>query len=216
MGMNLEPQSRARRKLVAAARVSARTFKARGIAGLPPALFMTDPVRTPDPESIVAGLPSGFGVVYRHFGAPGHERVARRLVDLCRSRGLILLIAADPELAARVGADGVHWPFRLKRSVRRWRGRFWLQTISAHSGRELRATAGLPVEAVLVSTVFSSSSPSAGSAMGPLRLARLAALSKKPVYALGGVSAETAGSVSRWSGYAAVEGMAAFGPEIRT
>lgn len=214
--MTLEPQSRARRKLVAAARVSARTFKARGVASLPPALFVTDPIRTPDPETVAASLPCGFGVVYRHFGAPGRDRVAKRLVDICRRRGLILLIAADPELATRVRADGVHWPFRLRRSVRRWRGRFFLQTVSAHSGRELRAVAGLPVEAVLVSKVFASSSPGAGSAMGPLRFARLTALSEKPAYALGGLTAETAGSVSRWSGYAAVEGLAAFGQKIRT
>ncbi|MGA1342302.1 MAG: thiamine phosphate synthase [Hyphomonas sp.] len=214
--MNLEPQSRARRKLGAAARKSGRTLKARGVASLPPALFVTDPVRTPDPEIIAAGLPRGFGVVYRHFGAPGHASVAKRLAAICRPRGVILLIAADPQLAARVGADGVHWPFRLRQNVRRWRSRFGLQTLSAHSGRELRAIAGLPVEAVLVSTVFASRSPSAGSAMGPLRFARLAALSEKPVYALGGITAETAGSVSRWSGYAAVEGLTAFRPQIRT
>lgn len=214
--MSLEPQSRARRKLAAAARASARTFAARGAAGLPPALFLTDPARTPEPETIAARLPRGVGVVYRHFGAPDRKSVALRLAGICRARGLVLLIAADPALALQVDADGVHWPFRLKGEARRWRSRFRLQTLSAHSARELRVAEGLPVDAVLLSTVFASRSPSAGAAMGAHRFARLAAGSVKPVYALGGVTAETAGRVAGWAGVAAVEGLAVFGPEIRT
>jgi len=214
--MSLEPQSRARRKLAAAARISARTFAARGAGALPPALFLTDPARTPEPETIAARLPRGFGVVYRHFGAPDREGVALRLARVCRARGLLLLIAADPDLAMRVGADGVHWPFRLGQMARRWRGRFGLQTVSAHSGRELRAAAGLPVEAVLLSAVFASNSPSAGQPMGARRFARRAARSAKPVYALGGITAQTAGRIAAWGGIAAVEGLAVFGPEIRT
>ena len=214
--MSLEPQSRARRKLVAAARASAHTFAGRGAAGLPPALFVTDPARTPAPETIAARLPRGFGVVYRHFGAPDREVVAQRLAGICRAQGLVLLVAADPALALQVDADGVHWPFRLRDQARRWRSRFRLQTLSAHSGRELRAAAGFSVDAVLLSTVFASRSPSAGRGMGALRFAKLAAPATKPVYALGGLTAETAGQISRWAGFAAVEGMAVLGPEIRT
>ena len=209
--MSLEPQSRARRKLAAAARASARTFAARGAGSLPPALFLTDPARTPEPETIAARLPRGFGVVYRHFGAPDRQSVALRLAEVCKARGLVLLIAADPALALQVDANGVHWPFRLRDEARRWRSRFRLQTLSAHSARELRAAAGFPVDAVLLSTVFASRSPSAGAAMGALRFTQLAARSVKPVYALGGVTAETAGRISGSAGFAAVEGMAVSG-----
>jgi thiamine-phosphate pyrophosphorylase len=216
MSMSLEPQSRARRKLIAAARASARTFAARGAGGLPPALFLTDPARAPEPETIAARLPQGFGVVYRHFGAPDRKSVVLRLAGICRARGLVLLIAADPALALQVDADGVHWPFRLRGEARRWRSRFRLQTLSAHSGRELRAAAGFPVDAVLLSTVFASRSPSAGSAIGALRFAKLAAGSVKPVYALGGLTAETAGLVAPWAGFASVDGMSAFTGATRT
>jgi thiamine-phosphate pyrophosphorylase len=216
MRMSLEPQSRARRKLVAAARASARTFAARGSGGLPPALFVTDPARTPEPETIAARLPRGFGVVYRHFGAADRGVVARRLAGICRARGLVLLVAADPALALQADADGVHWPFRLRGQARLWRSRFRLQTLSAHSGRELRAAAGFPVDAVLLSTVFASRSPSAGPGMGALRFAKLAAPAAKPVYALGGMTAQTACQVAISGGFAAVEGLALFGPEIRT
>ncbi len=204
--MSVEPQSRARRKLVAAARRSACILP----PALPPAFFVTDPGRTPDPETIANGLPPGFGVVYRHFGAAEKLDVARRLAAVCRVRGLAFLVAADPELAAAVMADGVHWPFRLAHQVRRWRSRFAVQTASAHSGRELRACRTLPVDAVIVSTVFSSNSASAGAPLGALRFRLLAAEAENPVYALGGITAETAGRIAGSAGFAAVEGMRAF------
>lgn len=205
--MSLEPQSRARRKLAAAARLAARHMP----EGMPPALFVTDPARTPQPEQIIAGLPRGWGVVYRHFGAPDRNTVAASLAKLCRKRQLRLLIAADPLLAAKVDAEGVHWPFWMRREVRRWRGRFRLQTMSAHSAGELRIAARFPVDAVLVSTVFPSRSPSAGRAMGGLRFRKLAREASLPVYALGGVTADNAQVAAAAAGFAAVDGMAPCG-----
>jgi len=206
MSMSLEPRNRAQRKLIAAARKSA--------AHLPPALpgafFVTDPARTPDPCAIVRGLPAGFGVIYRHFAAMDRAEVAASLASICGKRGLTLLIAADPDLAMRVRADGVHWPHRMRQEARHWRGRFDLQTISAHSGRELRAISGLPVNAVLLSTVFASRSASAGRAMGAVKFRDLVRGAGLPVYALGGVTAENAGSAAKGAGFAAVDGMRPF------
>lgn len=210
--MNLEPQSRAQRKLIAAARLSA--------AHLPPALpaawFVTDPARTPDPTAIARGLPAGSGIIYRHFGAADREDVAKALAGICGRCRLAFLVAADPGLAAKVGADGVHWPFRLRQGARKWQTRFALQTVSAHCGRELRIADRLPVDGVLLSTVFASRSPSAGPALGALRFRRLGREAWLPVYALGGVTPENAGRVTGAGGFAAVDAMAAFGPEIRT
>jgi thiamine-phosphate pyrophosphorylase len=210
--MSLEPQSRAQRKLIAAARLSAAQLS----PALPPAWFVTDPARTPDPAAIARGLPAGSGVIYRHFGAADREGVAKELAGICGRRGLAFLVAADPGLAAKLGADGVHWPFRLRNEARRWQTRFAVQTVSAHSVRELRVAAGLPVDGVLLSTVFASRSASAGPALGALKFRRLARDAGLPVYALGGVTPENAGRVAGAAGFAAVDGMAAFGPEIRT
>lgn len=205
--MSVEPQSRARRKLLAAARRSAGALG----PALPPALFVTDPARIADPRVIANGLPAGFGMVYRHFGAPARAQVAEDLARICRRRGVALLIAADPALAMKVNADGVHWPFRLRQGARRWQGRFALQTVSAHSGRELRAAARLPVDAAVLSTVFASGSASAGAAMGAGRFIQRVKAAGVPVYALGGVTAENAGRIAGCAGFAAVEGMRPFG-----
>ena len=209
--MSLEPQSRAQRKLVAAARLSASHLP----PALPPAWFVTDPARTPDPAAIASGIPAGFGVIYRHFGAADREGVARALAGICRRRGLAFLVAADPGLAVKVGADGIHWPFRLRHGARRWQTRFAVQMVSAHSGREMRVAAALPVDGVLLSTVFASRSASAGTAMGALRFRQLVRDAGLTVYALGGVTPENAGAIAGAAGFAAVDGMAAFGPEIR-
>jgi len=210
--MSLEPQSRAQRKLIAAARVSAAHLP----PALPPAWFVTDPARTKDPAAIARRLPPSFGVIFRHFGAPDRESVAQALAGICARRQLAFLIAADPELAAKAGADGVHWPFWLRTEARRWRTRFPLQTLSAHSAQELRSARGLPVDAILLSTAFASRSATAGSALGALRFRTLAAEASVPVYALGGINPENAGRVADVAGLAAVEGMAVFGQEIRT
>lgn len=204
--MSLEPRNRAQRKLIAAARTSAAHLT----PALPRAFFVTDPARTPDPCAIAHGLPAGFSVIYRHFGAGDRAEVASKLAAICGKQHLKLLIAADPALAIQVRADGVHWPHRMRREARKWRERFELQTLSAHSGQELRIAGGVPIDAVLLSTVFASRSPSAGQAMGPLKFRILVRDAGVPVYALGGITPDNAGSAAMTAGFAAVDGMGPF------
>src|SRR5690242_9318436 len=96
----------------ALAALARRLNREAGAPSAPAFYFFTDPERTPHPEAIAQTLPEETAVVYRHFGAPQRVRVAHRLAAICRSRRLALLIAADPDLAERVGAAGVHWPER--------------------------------------------------------------------------------------------------------
>jgi thiamine-phosphate pyrophosphorylase len=156
---------------------------------LPSLLVFTDPARTPDPVALARRMPRGAGLVYRAFGAADAEAVARRLKAVARARGLILLIGADAKLAARIGADGVHLPERLAHRAQALRRRGWLVTAAAHSTRAARAPG---VDAVVISAVFPSNSPSAGAPIGPVRLAAMVRAAGRPVYALGGITNETA------------------------
>lgn len=174
---------------------------------LPALLFFTDPIRTPDPEAVAARLPSGSAVVYRAFGAPDAEARARRLRAITRSRGLTLLIGQDIALAERIGADGVHLPERLacraaalKRSHPRW-----IVTAAAHS---LRAARRRGADALVLSVALPSRSPSAGPALGPLRLAARVRAAGGFAYALGGLNNKTARRLigAGLIGLAAVEG----------
>ena len=178
---------------------------------LPRLVFFTDPSRTPDPAAVMARLPRGAGVVYRAFGASDAVAEGRRLVRVARRRGLTLLAGADAGLAARIGADGVHLPERAAakaRGLRASRPR-WIVTCAAHSPAAIVRARRAGADAVFVSPVFESASPSAGRPLGALRFARLVRGARLPVYALGGVNAKSARRLagSGAAGYAAVDAL---------
>lgn len=153
-------------------------------------------------------LPRGAGIVFRHFGAADAEARGRRLKAIARRRGLVLLIGADVDLARRLDADGVHLPERnLTRAgpLRRIRPD-WIVTCAAHS---VRAARQADADAVVMSTAFPSRSPSAGRALGPLRLALRARAAGRPAYALGGITQRNAPRLLATGivGLAAVDGL---------
>ena len=157
-------------------------------------LFLTDPGRTPRPEAIAERLPRGCGVVFRAFDGVDAVRVGRRLKAVARRRGLLLLAGADPALARAIEADGVHLPERLAhraRAIRQARPG-WIVTAAAHSRPAMLRAARAGAQAVLVSPVFDSASPSAGRPLTPARFAALARGAPVPIYALGGVDGRTA------------------------
>lgn len=201
-----EPQAAVRRKLIAASRL-AKGASGRNGRALPRAFFVTDPVRTPDLLSVVKRLPRGFGVIWRHFGSPSRLATGLALSRACKRRGLVLLVANDPALAARIGAAGVHWPERQLKGIRARRPGA-IETAAAHSRAAIARAAARGVDAVLVSAVFPSQSPSAGPAMGPLRLRLLARHAPLPVYGLGGINAGNAArAMHATAGWAAIEGV---------
>lgn len=167
-----------------------RAQKLRPDSARAPALFiLTDPARTPDPVSLAERIPEGCGLILRTYGRASIEAAAFPLAEIARKRGFALLVSADPQLALRAGADGVHWPqWSLAQAHRPWPGA--LVTISVHDPHALRRARNL-ADAVLISTVFASRSPSAGRPMGPFRLAAWARRSAAPVYGLGGVNGAT-------------------------
>jgi thiamine-phosphate pyrophosphorylase len=186
---------------------TARTL-ARG-SPLPPMLFFTDPIRTPSPERVMAGLPRGAGVVFRAFGRPDALERGRELLKLARRRGLIFLVGGDARLARALRADGLHLPerdvpHRVDRHV--W-PRGFLVTAAAHSPAAANRASRAGVDGVVVSAVFPSASPSAGRALGPMRLAAWTRSANCPVYALGGVDTRTVKRLplTGVSGFAAID-----------
>lgn len=160
---------------------------------LPPLLVFTDPRRTPDVENLAAGVPKGSALVYRAFGAEDALSTALRLREITARRGALLLIGADDRLARQAEADGVHLPQRLAWRLPRLLARFgaWHVTAAAHSLAAARKGLRLGADAVVLSTVFPSVSPSAGAPMGPAAFARAVRRLRGPVYALGGVNMQT-------------------------
>ncbi|MEM7766025.1 MAG: thiamine phosphate synthase [Pseudomonadota bacterium] len=201
----LSSKKPARRHLMSAARAARRTLP----ANIPPAFVLTDPGRLPASQLLTLCLPPGWGVIYRHFGADTRIDEARAVRAYCTRRRLTCLIANDPCLAAAVGADGLHWPERQAGAARRWTDRFSIMTMSWHAARPV-THAPLGIDAVLVSTVFPSRSPTASAAMGARRFRMLARKSEPPIFGLGGVTPATAGKIACVAGLAGIEGFRCF------
>jgi thiamine-phosphate pyrophosphorylase len=157
-------------------------------------------------------LPAGSAVVYRPFGADTALVQGRRLRRIAGRRGLVFLVGADPALAAALKADGVHLPQRLAHQAGRIRRQRpgWRVSVAAHSLAAAIAARRGGAQAVVISPVFQSRSPSAGKALGPLRFAAIARAAGLPAYALGGVNARTARHLRLGPaiGFAAIEGIA--------
>ena len=151
-----------------------------------PLVMMTDD-RKADWAGAARRLPPGSVVVVRGRDAAARRQLAERLDGLAR-----LVIADDPELAARIGADGLHLPEIRMREAAHWRARFpdWIITSSAHSLGALMGAHYL--DAVFLSPVFSTTSHKTAQPLTPVRAAFIAALSPVPVYALGGVTSRNA------------------------
>lgn len=151
-------------------------------------------------------------VIFRAFGAAGAEARGRALKAVARRRRLVLLVGADPELARRIGADGVHLPERgahRARALKRARPD-WVVTAAAHSLPAARRAFRHGADAVLLSAVFASRSPSASAPLGPVRFSALVREAGGPVYALGGVNELTAPRLVS-SGAIGVAAVEAFG-----
>jgi thiamine-phosphate pyrophosphorylase len=178
---------------------------------LPNLLFFTDPARVPDPEAVAQRLPAGAGIVFRAFGASDAVEQGRRLRAIANERGLLLLVGAHAALAEGIGADGLHMPERLAADIPRLRAEHtrYLITVAAHDLNAVKAAEKAGADAVVVSPVFASNSPSAGEPLGIESLKALVAATSLPVYALGGVRARTVTQLigSGIVGMAAVEAL---------
>lgn len=161
--------------------------------------MMTDD-RAADWASAARRLPPGSVVVVRARDTARRRRLAAELDGAAR-----LLIADDPELAADIGAAGLHLPEKRMREAAHWRARFphWIITSSAHSLRALMGAAAL--DAVFLSPIFATSSHKNARTLTPVRAAFIAALSPVPVYALGGVTTQNAARLpTAFSGIAGI------------
>lgn len=177
--------------LTIASIVARPKFAARStLINLPRLLVFTDPKRSPDLLHLAANLPPGSGLVYRHFGAKDRFEIAGQLSHLCQVRKLIFLIGDDPALALAVGADGVHLPERALGALPRIRARYGFSLIStaAHSVRAARAGLAAGANWVVLSSVFASTSPSAGKPLGLCRFGLAHQKVAGPVMALGGIT----------------------------
>lgn len=147
---------------------------------LPPLLVLSDAARGYGLREQLAIMPKGAAAIERTFGQEAQKKG--------KGDGL-RLATCTPRQARNAKLDGVHWPQKRLGLRRKSATRGLIETTSAHSGLALAKAAKLGLDGILVSTAFSSDSPSATRPLGPIRLARLKrAFPKANIYALGGVT----------------------------
>ncbi len=176
---------------------------------LPRVFFFTDSRRVPAPLAAIKALPDGCGVVFRDYERPDREALAGKMAAECRKRRLVLLVAGDAGLAARVGADGIHMPEWMVWSRPGPIRPGWLVTAAAHSARAARRAESLGADAVFASPAFPTKSHPGRKTLGVSGLARIRKATNLPVYALGGIDGARAEILLRAEihGFAAIEAL---------
>jgi thiamine-phosphate pyrophosphorylase len=174
-----------------------------------PLLVITDRHQARHPlEAIAAAIGRGGGrwLLFRDkdLAAPARRDLALRLAAIAAEQGFALSVSADIELAAAVGAAGVHLQAAGQVASARERLADAIIGVSAHSLADVAAAAAAGADYVTLSPVFlTESKPGYGPALGIESLRTAAALGI-PVLALAGVTAATAGAclAARASGVA--------------
>jgi thiamine-phosphate pyrophosphorylase len=121
--------------------------------------------------------------------------LAVQLRALCRAAGVLFIVNDRPEVAAQVGADGVHVGQRDDPAAARRRvHRDAVVGISVEDLAQAHAAAAAGADYLAV-TVWSTATKSDAVPMGPAMLAGVAAASGLPVVGIGGIDATNAAAV---------------------
>lgn len=150
-------------------------------------------------ERALAKLPRGSGLVFRHYHCDEPDRRQRfeRLRRLAHAKGHLIALAGDARMARRWGADAAYGSAHTLAQ-----GAAVTRLVTVHSLREMRGAAR--ADAVLLSPVFATRSHPGVAVLGPLRFRLLAARSRVPVIALGGMNRHAARRL-KWPRWAAID-----------
>ena len=164
---------------------------------MPPIVYMTDELRTPNPLPSIKNLAPGSAVIFRHYNFKFRLNLGLDIRCMCNKHDLLFFVAGDYSLAQNLGADGLHLPEHMlsnaKLQTMLWKNnRKKLITASAHCKRSLTKCNTLPIDAALVSPVFPTKSHSNKAALGISKFQTLAKTSSIPIYALGGINNKNA------------------------
>ncbi|MGZ8202668.1 MAG: Nudix family hydrolase [Burkholderiales bacterium] len=113
-------------------------------------------------------------------------RLCREATATAHEHGASVLLNADPELAARAGADGVHLSAERLKHLNT-RPQMKLVGASCHNGEELERAAKLGADFVALVPVLETASHPGAAAMGWAWLGALIADYPLPVFAIGGM-----------------------------
>jgi thiamine-phosphate diphosphorylase len=117
------------------------------------------------------------------------EAEAREVLKLCRAHGATLIINDHVEIAARIGADGVHLGQEDMSPVeaRRILGPDAIIGLSTHDESEVLAAQELPVSNINIGPMFPTNTKDHLHALGLDEVLRLSKLTRHPWTTMGGI-----------------------------
>ncbi len=127
----------------------------------------------------------------KDLSSPELKKIAEKALKLTRFYGARLLLNGSPELAADIGADGVHLGIHSCQipSARIILGEQSLISYSAHSLQEAESAAEQGADFITFSPIYQTASKAQyGQPQGLQSLANTCNKSPIPVYALGGIT----------------------------
>lgn len=144
----------------------------------------------------------------KQLGVGQYESFAVKAITQCHAQGARIMLNAEPELARRLGADGVHLTSaRLMALSKRPEDPQLLVSASVHDQRQLAQANRLGVDFSVISPLFPTSSHPGAATFGWQGFQQLAEQAAHPVYALGGMQTVMLAEVWKRGG----QGIAAIG-----
>jgi thiamine-phosphate pyrophosphorylase len=163
-------------------------------------LYLCTPLRTDLNDFVRLAIEGGVDVVQLREKRADREDIARAAVQLreiCRDGGVPFIINDDPELAAELGADGVHVG-QEDVSVARCRellGDDAIVGLSTHSELDLQSALGQAVSYLSAGPVEATPTKPGRPGTGVEYASSAARQSEWPVFVTGGVSPERIGDL---------------------
>lgn len=117
------------------------------------------------------------------------QRFAAEVLARCRAHGATVLVNAAPEVAERLGADGVHLNAARLMQLERRPQLSWVAA-SCHDRGELERAAALGLDFAVLGPVQATPSHPAAATLGWERFRELTSDCPLPVYAIGGMRPE--------------------------
>jgi thiamine-phosphate pyrophosphorylase len=168
------------------------------LPGTFPLYFVTDHdlnAGRPKLDVISAALRGGAKLIqYRDkiLRAAEFEAEARQALELCRAHGATLILNDHVDIAARIGADGVHLgqddmhPLDARRIL----GPDAIIGLSTHDEAEVLAAQDLPVSNINIGPMFATNTKEHLHALGVEAVLHLSRLTRHPWTTMGGIKRE--------------------------
>lgn len=136
------------------------------------------------------------------LAAADYAGLAREVISLCRDFDARVVLNAEPGLVRKLAADGVHLnSARLAQIKHRPIPREFLCGASCHDAAQVRRAQDLGLDYVVVGPVLPTPSHAQANPLGWDGFKSLAVRSELPVYAIGGMRAETLAKVRELGGH---------------